>query len=164
MWNSIVGHTCVILAAVHTSIRHMIQDMIANPGVINPVSSLAACSHVPTTYCNGPLCVKTCHAGCWHSRCMLPYHRGLCCKSSLAGLLTRVSTRYICRHIIRTAPAVHPELIGPQKQQAYRKGAINNKEEAQDEEAGSASMIGLQLSQSVPNGGFIAVVQAWISN
>ena len=47
---------------------------------------------------------------------------------------------------------------------AYRKGAIDNEEEAKDEEASTATTVLLQLCQAIANGCLVAVVQARVCN
>ncbi len=44
----------------------------------------------------------------------------------------------------------------------YRKGAIDNEEETQNEETCSPSTVGLQLRKTISNGGLIAVVDTGI--
>ena len=47
---------------------------------------------------------------------------------------------------------------------AYRKGTIHHEEEAQDEQAGPASMRLLQLGQRIADGGLISVVDVRMGN
>ena len=50
------------------------------------------------------------------------------------------------------------------QRKAYRKGAVHNEEEAQDEEACSSSMCLLQLRQGIANRRLICAAQVWVGN